>query len=203
MKICSWNVNSISTIKTWHPWSDSCKFPSFNDILNDLKCGMHWSALMNPLDIICVQEVKSTKEKLSQDYHTLKDYFAFYALHPTDGYAGVATFVKKSICPLHCQPGFSGLSFPVDAIGGVDELYASMDKKELLKLDSEGRCIITDHGRFVLFNVYFPCESEHDHRQLFKEKFSRAVQLRVDSLINAGRSVILVGDVNVAHLPIE
>ena len=35
----------------------------------------------------------------------------------------------------------------------------------------KGRFVITDHGDFVLFNVYFPNGSQTEQRHLFKQEF--------------------------------
>ncbi len=45
--ITTWNVNSINTLKQYHPW---CDLETFSDILERLKA-----------DIVCFQEVKLTK----------------------------------------------------------------------------------------------------------------------------------------------
>lgn len=51
---------------------------------------------------------------------------------------------------------------------------------ELEKLDSEGRVILTDHGAFVLVNVYGPAISTEDsaeERYAFKLQFYKVRQL--------------------------
>ena len=40
-------------------------------------------------------------------------------------------------------------------------------RDELRVLDAEGRCVVTDHGAFVLFNVYGPAIAGDD-----KERFA-------------------------------
>lgn len=76
--------------------------------------------------------------------------------------AGVATFcrVKSAFSstevalPIAAQEGFTGLVGNSD--NGkcearneiVEDLEEEFAKEELLKVDSEGRCIITDHGHF-------------------------------------------------------
>jgi hypothetical protein len=47
----------------------------------------------------------------------------------------------------------------------------------LQELDSEGRCLITDHGSFILFNIYGPAITNEDtapERMAFKIKFYKA-----------------------------
>ena len=52
--------------------------------------------------------------------------------------------------------------------------YCRFSQGELEKLDSEGRVIMTDHGAFVLVNVYGPAISTEDsaeERYAFKLQF--------------------------------
>jgi AP endonuclease-2 len=91
-------------------------------------------------------------------------------------------------------------------------LWSEFDAATLKDLDSEGRCIVTDHGLFVLFNLYFPNAPMHAAengdtnaaaRMEFKLKFQRALQLRTEALVRAGRHVIIVGDVIACHQRID
>ena len=74
---------------------------------------------------------------------------------------GVATFCRVkcafSSCevalPVNAEEGFTGLLENFRGFGdGKDERVVEglegFSKDELLKVDSEGRCIITDHGHF-------------------------------------------------------
>jgi AP endonuclease-2 len=59
--------------------------------------------------------------------------------------------------------------------------------------DREGRALLSDHGSFVLINIYVPFGGENDERVPEKLRFLRLVQLRCDALQRAGREVIIVG----------
>lgn len=65
-------------------------------------------------------------------------------------------------------------------------------------LDSQGRCIVTDHGSFVLYNVYVPCSAGQSQLPL-KMKFLSALRasMRKERILNH-RPIILVGDLNIA-----
>lgn len=82
--------------------------------------------------------------------------------------AGVATFcrVKSAFTsnevalPLAAEEGFTGIldsskgsrsreDKRTEKAGGLEEF----SKEELLKIDSEGRCVITDHGHFGEFDM--------------------------------------------------
>lgn len=184
MKILTWNVNSIKTLQYWS------EIKNFTDILAQLDA-----------DIICFQEIKGTRKDLSEEFHTIRDWFAFYSLY-SSGYSGVGTFVRRKYCPRHCEIGFTGLLSSFN-LGCLEELYAAFTKQELIEMDKEARCVITDHDEFILFNVYYPATSESIERNDFKLRFSKAVQIRFKALQNSGRKVILVGDINVAHLEID
>lgn len=77
-------------------------------------------------------------------------YDAYYAAGGRAGYSGVVTFVNKKCC------------WPV--IGGTN-------KAELIGIkDEEGRVVITDHGAFLLINVYCPAESGEERPERWKSR---------------------------------
>lgn len=45
------------------------------------------------------------------------------------------------------------------------------DRSHLEQIDNQGRCIITDHGSFVLFNVYGPAVT-NDEAERFAMKLT-------------------------------
>ncbi|KAJ1422611.1 Endonuclease/exonuclease/phosphatase superfamily [Sesbania bispinosa] len=84
--------------------------------------------------------------------------------------------------PLAAEEGFTGLMGNPQT--SEDKLPFSMEdleefsKDELLSVDSEGRCIITDHSHFVLFNLYGPRAGSDDTDRIhFKQKFYRILQI--------------------------
>lgn len=150
-------------------------------------------------DIICFQETKLRKQELRADLVIADGYESFVSCTRTSekgrtGYSGVATFcrVKSAFSsnevalPVRAEEGITGLlassevgkdSMPV-AAEGLEEF----SKEELLKVDSEGRCIVTDHGHFVLFNIYGPrADSDDSERLLFKLKFYNVLQMGASS----------------------
>ena len=54
------------------------------------------------------------------------------------------------------------------------------DPNELKTVDSEGRCVVTDHGAFVLFNVYCPNAGGGEDRYDYKLRFNRLLQARCE-----------------------
>jgi hypothetical protein len=60
-----------------------------------------------------------------------------------------------------------------------------------------------DTGAFVLINVYAPNSGQGDHRLEYKSDFNRELGRRMHEYAAEGRHVVLVGDLNVAYLPID
>jgi exodeoxyribonuclease-3 len=94
------------------------------------------------------------------------------------GYSGVVTFVKKGLT--------------------VDARH-EFGKAEF---DCEGRVMMTDHGSFVLFNVYFPNSGNGD-RLSYKMDFYRWFEGLCDDFLKSGRKIIIAGDVNTTHKEID
>ncbi|XP_034684007.1 DNA-(apurinic or apyrimidinic site) lyase 2 isoform X1 [Vitis riparia] len=175
-------------------------------------------------DIICVQETKLSRHELTADVVMADGYESFFSCTRTNskgrvGYSGVATFcrVKSAFSstevalPIAAEEGFTGLLEKSGGFGtGKDEIPVKAEgleefaKDELLKVDSEGRCIITDHGHFVLFNIYGPrADSEDTERIQFKHTFFQILQKRWETLQQQGRRIFVVGDLNIAPAAID
>ncbi|XP_015889636.2 DNA-(apurinic or apyrimidinic site) endonuclease 2 isoform X2 [Ziziphus jujuba] len=172
-------------------------------------------------DIICFQETKLRRQELTADLVMAEGYESFFSCTRTcekgrSGYSGVATFcrVKSAFSstevalPVAAEQGFTGLignSEPgrektPEIAPGLEEFA----RDELLKVDSEGRCVITDHGHFVLFNLYGPrAESDDLERIEFKLKFFKILQKRWETLLSQGRRIFVVGDLNIAPTSLD
>jgi len=201
MKILSWNVNSLPTIRQYNPWR-----------------GVAWKQILDTLDadIICFQETKLSRASAVKetDLLVVPGYDAFYSfckVKPSGGqgagYSGVATYVRSERIPtpVDAEEGFLNVlnQKPASRIGCYGDLESYLlTKEEMDALDGEGRCVITDHHLFVLFNVYFPNDASDD-RHLYKMKFHRAIEHRIRSLLASGRHVILLGDINTTHTELD
>lgn len=92
---------------------------------------------------------------------------------------GVVTFVKKGLT-------VKANSRPLD----------SPD------LDDQGRCVMTDHGSFVLFNVYVPAGGGQPLS--YKMKFLNALRAAMQQQRRLHKKpVILVGDLNISHTKLD
>ncbi|KAL0571963.1 Class II abasic (AP) endonuclease [Marasmius crinis-equi] len=68
-------------------------------------------------------------------------------------------------------------------------------RNDLKSLDSEGRVLTLDFGMFVLINTYCPNDGSEE-RFPFKMDFHYVLEDRIRGLIEDGREVVLVGDLN-------
>lgn len=128
-------------------------------------------------DVLCLQEVKAHPNQLTEKAGLLR---YPYIWNPAEraGYSGVATFFKKQ---------------PLDVQLGLGEP----------KFDVEGRVISTLHPGFRLFNVYFPNGQRGKERVDYKLEFYATLLKLCDDLHKKGENLIITGDFNTAHMPID
>lgn len=133
--------------------------------------------LASGADVICLQETKAQPEQLTKEFHQVGPYVPYWSSALKKGYSGTVTYVKT----------------PPKAWGvlGVPEF------------DGEGRVVMTDHGDFVLFNCYFPNSQDAGARLDYKLRFNQALHARASEYATQGRTVLICGDYNVAHRPID
>jgi len=126
-------------------------------------------------DILCLQETKAHPGQLEHELLNPFERKAYWSSAFKKGYSGTVTYLKNDV---------ESVSYGIG----------------IRKFDSEGRFVVTDHGDFVLFNVYFPNGSAREERHVFKQDFLKRFTKHLKKLIDAGREVIVLGDYNVAHL---
>ena len=129
-------------------------------------------------DVLCVQETKAWREQLTEEQINPVGYIGNFSQPERKGYSGVATFSKNT--PESVEFGL-----------GIDEF------------DHEGRVIVTDHGEFLLANIYFPNGKQNTTRLDYKMGFYAATAKVFSDLVKSGRKVIVVGDYNTAHKEID
>ncbi len=125
-------------------------------------------------DIFCVQETKAHIDQVEDEAKHLGYKHFYWSSAVRKGYSGVATFTNDE--PLSSSMGWGQVEY-----------------------SSEGRIVITDHGPFVLYNIYFPNGGSGEERHNFKQKFLKDLNLQLKEKLKSGREVIVVGDYNVAH----
>lgn len=138
---------------------------------------LQWLEETQP-DVLCLQETKAWQNQLSYELLQGHGYHTYWHSAQKKGYSSVATFCKQE--PLSVQKGL-----------GVE------------RYDNEGRVLITEHPDFVLYNVYFP-NGQHDlGRVPYKLDFYRELLRQIDARVAAGQNVIVGGDWNTAHTPLD
>jgi exodeoxyribonuclease-3 len=131
-------------------------------------------------DIICLQETKANLEQIANELLFPLGYSGSYFSAERKGYSGVATFAKTQIINIEHKNGF-----------GIE------------KYDVEGRVIITQYSDFSLFNVYFPNGKKDDIRLNYKLEFYHKLFQYVDIVRQKQPNIIVCGDYNTAHKPID
>jgi len=144
---------------------------------------VHNKGLFLPLfkdspDIVCVQETKAQEDVFPQELMQIKGYDFYLCSGEKKGYSGTAIWTKQK--PVSVRYGFGKKQF-----------------------DNDGRIIIADYGRYVLYNIYFPNGGRGPewvkHKLEFYEEFLRHAEKNRKN----GMEIIACGDVNTAHKEID
>lgn len=135
-------------------------------------------------DILCLQEIKARQDQiLPEDLERLEKLGYAAHWHPANraGYSGVATLSRK-------KPMFVtyGLDFEQD----------------------EGRILVSEHGDFTLYNIYFPNGRQTPTgpdpvRLAFKLAFYDSLLEVLEEERSEGKNLVVCGDWNVAHEEID
>lgn len=138
-------------------------------------------------DILCIQEHKIPIKQLASRSEPfgcseVDGYESFWSCC-TDaqkkGFNGVVTYAKRgTVQSADCRP----LGCP--------------------ELDDQGRAVMTDHGDFVVFNVYVPASGGNSltYKMKFLNALRRAMRYQRDE---RQKKVILVGDLNISYSGID
>ncbi len=125
-------------------------------------------------DIFCLQETKLSEGQLEWDK---PGYFAYWNYAQKKGYSGTAVFAKEE--PLKVTFGI-----------GMEEH------------DCEGRVITLEYPDFYFVTVYTPNSQRGLTRLSYRMEWEDAFRAYLLSL-DAGKPVIVTGDMNVAHEEID
>lgn len=144
--------------------------------------------LLDPLfsgewDIIALQETKIQPDQLTETLKGPDTYASYWSSAKRKGYSGTGLYIKKEL---------------------VDRHKPTIARMDAAEFDEEGRTLIADFDHFVLVNCYFPNSQSEGKRLDYKLSFNRAIHERCNELSRShSRPVILCGDYNVAHRPID
>ncbi|XP_059051364.1 DNA-(apurinic or apyrimidinic site) endonuclease [Achroia grisella] len=155
-KIASWNVDGI---RAWLS-----------------KGGLDYIQHEKP-DILCLQEIKCSRDKLPNEVTNLPGYHAYWLCSDKDGYAGVGIYTTKL---------------------AMNVTYGLQNED----LDSEGRIITAEYEHFYLICTYVPNAGRNlvtlPKRLQWNEEFRKYV-----NELDKKKPVIICGDMNVAHNEID
>ncbi|MEK7690612.1 MAG: exodeoxyribonuclease III, partial [Bdellovibrionota bacterium] len=85
----------------------------------------------------------------------------------------------------------------------VEPLDVRLQGWGIHEFDREGRILEMDFKELTLINAYFP-NSQREHARLpYKLAFCDAMLKRCETLRSQGRHVVVCGDFNIAHRPID
>ena len=129
-------------------------------------------------DIIGLQETKLQEHQIPPQMAELDKYQQYYSHAERKGYSGTALLTR--IAPIKVEYGI-----------GIAEF------------DNEGRIIITEYDKFILFSIYFPNGAQSDERLDYKLRFYDRFLEVMEEKRKTGKMVLISGDVNTAHKEID
>lgn len=136
---------------------------------------VEWFTKESP-NILCLQEIKADVEQFPSEIALVKSHKMHVSSADKKGYSGVATFSSEKI----------------------------LDTKKLEKniFDQEGRTLIHEYEKFFLLNCYFP-NGQRDHGRVpYKMEYCDEI-LKTIKKLDKKKPVIITGDFNTAHHPID
>ncbi len=136
-----------------------------------------WLAADSP-DILCLQETRIQPDQLTDEMRQPPGYHTLWHNAERKGYSGVATFCSKE--PQATREGFDQPQF-----------------------DVEGRVLLTEHPGLTLVNAYFPSGRRSQERVGYKIEFYDALLAHCANLRQQGQALVVCGDYNTAHQPID
>lgn len=131
---------------------------------------------LNP-DVMCLQETKATPEQVQEALDGLDGYQVYANSAQRKGYSGTAILTKKEPISVSMDMGIS-------------------------EHDQEGRVIAAEFDDFYLITVYTPNSGSELARLEYRKQWD-ADFLSFIQQLEKKKPVIVCGDLNVAHQPID
>ncbi len=129
-------------------------------------------------DIVSLQETKAHVDQLPKKLINIPNYNSYFNSAERKGYSGVVSYS-------YIEP---------------NEVHNGMG---IEKFDIEGRLQRLDFDDFSLINVYYPNGGMGDERLSYKLAFYDAFLDYVNDLRGRGFNLVICGDLNTAHKPID
>ena len=129
-------------------------------------------------DIICLQELRASKEDVPSEISSLPGYRTSWNSAERKGYSGVALLSR--------QP--------------PDQISCGMEHEQS---QPEGRLLRADFGGLSILSLYVPSGITGPIRQEHKMRFLARLLAYLSDLRAQGREVLMCGDFNIAHQAID
>lgn len=139
---------------------------------------VEWMQNASP-DVLSIQETKAHPEQLDDGLREPAGYVSHWHSAERKGYSGVATYSKTK--PLSVTKG--GIAIEESA--------------------KEGRILMSEFPEFTFIGVYFPNGKRDETRLRFKMQFYEQFTQLCNEMREDGRKLVVCGDVNTAHKPID
>jgi exodeoxyribonuclease-3 len=136
-----------------------------------------WLAGAGPWDVLCVQELKCQADEIPESLRAPQGSHATFHPAQKKGYSGVGIYSRL---PHRGSVGFGAPEF-----------------------DAEGRYAEAHFDGVTIISLYLPSGSSGPHRQASKFRFLEAFLPHLTDLRAQGREILLCGDWNIAHQPID
>lgn len=135
-------------------------------------------------DVLCIQELKALEEQVDTSEIEALGYHRYWQPAQTrKGYSGVAIFSRIE---------------PKNVVYG----YGNYDWHDSHWIDDEGRLIRADYEDFSVMSVYMPSGTRVE-RIAFKMEWNLAFQKYITELQKTYPKLVICGDYNIAHRPID
>lgn len=133
-------------------------------------------------DVVCIQETKAAPQQLSEALLSPQDangarYKSYFSSAKKAGYSGTAVYTLKE--PDRIEPLGNAL------------------------FDDEGRVTAVTYGALTVISAYFPNSQDAGARLDYKLAFCNAIREFCDVRAAQGGQIVLCGDYNIAHKPID
>lgn len=204
VRFVTFNVNGTKTLCNYHPWN---KMKSFDKIFGYLFA-----------DIITLQELKVQKDNLDHELNEIPNYRSFVTLATNrKGYSGVGVFVripadeesdqiKSCLAVVHAEEGITGYlksSQSTTSYRDLNNIGGYPDISEVLanEIDFQGRCVVLELGNMmVIISVYcFANSMGTEQGEFHRVLFLRCILERAEKLQQMGKTVVIMGDINVSR----
>lgn len=132
----------------------------------------------HPADVICLQEIKASKENIDVTLIENLGYHTHWYSAQKKGYSGVAIFTKIN---------------PDSVVAGCC----------IEQSDYEGRVLQANFGDVTVISAYFPSGVSGDIRQTYKYQWLDEFLQYLNELKKTRPRLVICGDYNIAHKEID